>query len=328
MKEFLIGELDYARGRLDAKRRPNLAKTEYPRMELHDLGEVIKEIGEAVVAGIWMIFVLHLFFLQLLMQGGCTFFKAVVVILTAVEVDGHPPQRGLIPVRQNERTVLLPVCDLNRAAENRCQQLSQRSTGLSSGVEFLGRFRDQRGALRADRGEQFGMQKSKTQRAISAHGDAANGSIAPSFADTVLSFDQRDEFLQEKIAVAHRAVGRIDVETSSTFWSDDEELSHLVLSAEIVEQRPASTVKESSLVVSEAVQKIQHGIGLGRVAGSAGIVAGGKVNAIMDLVFQYPAVQSVAVDPALRMKPKGDSQRRDQEDDSKTARHRSSLLVA
>ena len=111
------------------------------------------------------------------MQGGCAFFESVVVILTAVEIDGHTPQGGLIPVRQNERTILVPVCDIDRAAEDRRQQLSHRSAGFSRGVEFLRRFRYQCRTLRADCREQFRMREGKTQRSITTHGDAADRAI-------------------------------------------------------------------------------------------------------------------------------------------------------
>src|SRR5580704_5728662 len=179
----------------------------------------------------------------------------------------------------------------------------------------------------------YRISKGRSNRAISGismggYGNAADGPITSALADAVSGFDQWDELLQKEVAVAHRAIGRIDVETSSAFRSDDEKFSHLVLPAEIVKQRPSSTVEEGSLVVAQAVQKIQHGIALRRMAGSARIIASGKVNAIVDLMFQDPAVQGIAVDPALRMKRKRDSQRREQEDDSETAIHRFSLLVA
>ena len=66
-------------------------QTKCAGMELHDLGEVLQEIGEAVVAWVRMIFVLYLFLLQLFVERGCTFFESVVVILTAVEIDSRPP---------------------------------------------------------------------------------------------------------------------------------------------------------------------------------------------------------------------------------------------
>ena len=127
-------------------------------------------------------------------------------------------------------------------------------------------------------------------------------------ADAVFGFDQRDEFLQEKIAVAHRAVGRIDVESSPAFRCGDEEFSYLVLLPEIVEQSPSAAVEESLLVVAQAMQEVKHGIALRRTPGCAGIVAGRKVNAIVDLVFQNPAVQRVAVDAALRVNWKRSSE--------------------
>ena len=86
-------------------------------------------------------------------------------------------------------------------------------------------------------------------------------------ATAVFAFDERDEFLQKKIAVAHRAVGRIDIEGSAAFGSGNQELSDLVLPAKIVEQSPSAAVKEGSLVVAEAVQKIKYWIVCELVAG-------------------------------------------------------------
>ena len=50
-------------------------------MELHDFGEVFEKVREAVVAGVGVIFVLHAFFLKFFVEGGSSFFEAVVVVL-------------------------------------------------------------------------------------------------------------------------------------------------------------------------------------------------------------------------------------------------------
>jgi len=73
-----------------------LGEAECPRMKLDDFGEVSQEIGQAMVARVQMILVLHSFFLELFVESGGPFFKTVVVILAAVEIDGHPPQCRLI----------------------------------------------------------------------------------------------------------------------------------------------------------------------------------------------------------------------------------------
>lgn len=69
--------------------------------------------------------------------------------------------------------------------------------------------------------------------------------------------------------------------------------------AEIVEHRPAAAVEERFLVVAQAVQEIEYWIVLGRVLLCAGVVAGWKVDAVMDCILENPAVQSVAFDAAL-----------------------------
>ncbi len=144
----------------------------------------------------------------------------------------------------------------------------------------------------------------------------------PAFADAVFRFDHRDEFLQKEIAVAHRAVGGIDVESSSAFRRDDKKFSHLVLPAKIVEQRPSATVEEGSLVVAEAVKKIQHGIFLCGVLACARLVAGRKVDAVVNRMFQNAAIQRVALDAALSVRRKRSSKSREQYDDSERAIHR------
>ena len=91
-------------------------------VELHDFAHVGQEIGQAVVAGIRMIFVLHAFRLQLPVQGGGAIFESEVILLAAVEVDCQISQAGLIFAGQDENTVFLPVRHVDRFAEGRSQQ--------------------------------------------------------------------------------------------------------------------------------------------------------------------------------------------------------------
>ena len=51
-----------------------------------------KKIGQAVIAGVGVILVLHAFFLQFVVQRSRAFFEAVVIILATVEIDGELPQ--------------------------------------------------------------------------------------------------------------------------------------------------------------------------------------------------------------------------------------------
>src|ERR1700688_1331066 len=165
------------------------------------------------------------------------------------------------------------------------------------------------------------MKESETQRAVTAHRDAADRPIISALLDAVFVLDEGDEFLQEEIAVAHGTVGRIDIERLSTLGSDDEKFSNFALLPEIVEQSPSARVKKSSLVVAEAVQKIKHRVGLGWMLRSAGFIAGGQVNAVMNRMFQNSAVQRVAVDSALSVYKKREEECREQQSDSKMARH-------
>ena len=51
-----------------------------------------------------------------------------------------------------------------------------------------------------------------------------------------MGFDVAGEVLEKKSAWRHRAVGGVDVEAAFGLERDDEEVGHLVLVAEIVEQ--------------------------------------------------------------------------------------------
>src|SRR5580700_1419433 len=165
------------------------------------------------------------------------------------------------------------------------------------------------------------MSEGEPQRTIATHGDAADRPIVPALADPIFRFDERDEFVQEEITVAHRPISRINVERSPAFGRDDEKFSHLVLAAKIVEHRPSPAVKKSALVITEAVQKIQYGICLRGMLSSTGVVAGGKVDAVVNRMLQNLAAQRVAVDAALRVSRNGNNETSEQKDDSEPAIH-------
>ena len=61
--------------------------------------------------------------------------------------------------------------------------------------------------------------------------------------NAVLPFDVRDEFAQKEIAIQYRPVSGIDIEAAPAFGRDNEELANLVLSEQIVEQRPATAIE-------------------------------------------------------------------------------------
>jgi hypothetical protein len=46
---------------------------------------------------------------------------------------------------------------------------------------------------------------------------------------------------------------------------------------------------------------------LDRMLGSSGVIAGGKINAVVDRMVEDPAVQCVAIDAALSMEGKRNS---------------------
>src|SRR5271165_1039600 len=140
------------------------------------------------------------------MESRSAFFKAVVIVLAAVEIDSELSHSGNISLGQNKRTVALPVSHVNRMSEDRRQQLPERRTGAGRGVELLGRLSHQRGALRAHGRKHFWMCKRETESAIATHRDAADRSILTARADPIFALDIGDELLQKKIAVAYRTI--------------------------------------------------------------------------------------------------------------------------
>ena len=282
-------------------------------MKFHNLSEVRKEIRKAVIARVRMIFVFYARLLQFLVQRGRSFFEAVVVVLAAIEIDRHLSQGGGISLRQNKWTVLIPVGNVDRLAEHRAEHARQRRSGPRYEVEGLRRFGDERGTLRARRREQFRMRERETQGPVAAHGNSADGAARAAGPDPVFAFNVRQEFLQKKVVVAYRALGGVDVEAAPALRRDDEKVAHLVLVAQIVEQRPSTAIEECLLVVAQAVQKIEHRITRWGMLRRARIVARGHVDAIADHLFEDVAVESAAVDAALRGR-RGSSDQEEQDE--------------
>src|ERR1700704_5304786 len=93
------------------------------------------------------------------------------------------------------------------------------------------RARRQRGALCAYRAKQFWICESDAQRAVSAHGNAADGAPFAVFAEVVLLFDRGHELAQKEIAVEDLIVRRVDVKACLAFGGDDQEIADFVLLA-------------------------------------------------------------------------------------------------
>jgi hypothetical protein len=98
--------------------------------------------------------------------------------------------------------------------------------------------------------------------------------------------------------------------------------------AHIVEHGPAPRVEKGLLVVAEPVKKIKHRKVLGGVLGRASVITCRQIDAVVDGVFENVAVEGVAINPTLRVGGYDGDKEQKQKDDEKTARHRSSLLVA
>src|SRR5437764_11286253 len=138
------------------------------------------------------------------------------------------------------------------------------------------------------------MREGESQCAIPTHGNSADGAGRAAFANAVLAFNVRHEFLQKKIAVPESTVCGIDVKASPAFRCDDQKITHAMLLTQVIQQRPSSAVEQSPFVVAQAVQEIQNGIRL-----LCGVVSRGQVNAVMHDSLQNAALDRAAIDPAL-----------------------------
>ena len=266
-------------------------------MKLHDFWKVRHEVSKAVVARIQIKFVFDSLPDELCVQRGCAFFKAVTVTLAAIEIDRHSTQALPIFLGKNERVVVLPMVDINRVAENRRDQVRQGIAGLHRKIEFLRRFGDERRALRTYRRKEFRVREGEAQRAVAAHGNATDGTMASALFNAVLRFDEGQEFLQKEVTVEDFAIGGIYVKSSSTLWRDDKKISDFVLTVKIVEKLESSAVEQRSFIIAKAVQEKQNWIGLRGVV--ARIVACWKIDAVMHFGFQNAAADSAAIDSAL-----------------------------
>src|SRR5580704_9297786 len=114
------------------------------------------------------------------------------------------------------------------------------------------------------------------------------------------AFNSWHEFLEEEITVSFRSICRIDVETSAPLRCRDEKVPHLVLTAQTIQKGPPAAIEKRLLVVSQAMQEIEHGIPPGRFLSHTRVVPGRNENTITDGSFQDTTVQCTAVNSALR----------------------------
>src|ERR1700756_5264720 len=103
-----------------------------------------------MVARVKMILVFDACSHQFVVELSRSFFKTVVIVLAAVEIDGEPAQVGRILLRQKKWTVCAPVSSIDRGPKNRAQHTSQRRARLFGGIQLLWRLSDKRSALSAD----------------------------------------------------------------------------------------------------------------------------------------------------------------------------------
>jgi hypothetical protein len=120
-------------------------------MKLHYFGKMRKKIGDAVVAGIRVVFVLDVLLGEFVAQRRSSFFKTIIVFLATIKVDREFRHPYGISFRQQEGIVVTPVLLGDGLTENRTQHCQKRKPCVRSRIELLGSFCDQRCALCAHR---------------------------------------------------------------------------------------------------------------------------------------------------------------------------------
>src|SRR5262249_12107757 len=98
----------------------------------------------------------------------------------------------------------------------------------------------------------------KPQRAVSAHGDAADGPARARSQQTESFLHLRDKLTNEKILVSRFAVFGVDVKRISRLRRDDHKLGETFLLPGIGDYVPSACGNQKRLVASQAMQEVEH----------------------------------------------------------------------
>src|SRR5262249_50889574 len=71
----------------------------------------------------------------------------------------------------------------------------------------------------------------------------------------------------------------------------------LVLAAKVFDQAPAAGAEQRLLVLSQAMQEVEHGIVT--LPGVAGVIVGRLLHAVADGLLENAAIDDIAIGPAL-----------------------------
>ena len=165
---------------------------------------MLGEIGFVVAAGIQMKFVGDAARSEQLVKCLRAGVESVVIFGAAIEIDVHADRARAI-ADNREWAIALPEGGIEWIAERSAQREGDRGF-LRAGHLDVRQVGDQRGAVRADRAEHLRISKREPQRAIASHRDAGDAAVRAVGADAIVAFDEGQEFLDEKILVAHAAV--------------------------------------------------------------------------------------------------------------------------
>src|SRR5271167_3299302 len=108
------------------------------------------------------------------------------------------------------------------------------------------------------------MGKGETKRSVASHRDPGDGPRLALSLNPVFAFDVGYEFLQEEVAVADFAVGRVYVEAGLGLWRDNQEIDNFVLLSQVLDQVPSASFEQSLFILAESVEEIECGIAFRR----------------------------------------------------------------
>src|SRR5437879_2912960 len=114
--------------------------------------------------------------------------------------------------------------------------------------------------MRAHRSEQLRVKESHAERAIASHGDSANAAGLAGRGNPVTILDPRHEFPQEEIVKTEARVVGVHEETGVTSGADNDEIANLAAVPELLEKIEASGTHKHLLIITEAMEVIEHGI--------------------------------------------------------------------
>jgi len=102
------------------------------------------------------------------------------------------------------------------------------------------------------------MGEGRPQCAVATHGESGDSPGLAVANESIMRLDIRNEFAEEKVAIAVASVGGVYEEAGVTFRRDHNKIADLVLLAKVFDESPAAAAQKSLFVLAQAVKKIER----------------------------------------------------------------------